>query len=186
VASKSALDLIEFEKDDPANWHIELINSVANLRARNYKINEIDKFRIKIIAGKIIPALSTTTTMIVGVVGVEILKLIQKKDFDFHRNSFMNLALPLWVFAEPQPAIQAKDKDYDPILLGPVKAVPPCFTVWDKILVQGPMLMQQFVDFFAKTYSVNVSIISVGNFCIYSSYSSSQQQQYSLDRFVNN
>lgn len=41
------------------------------------------------------------------------------------KNSFMNLALPVWLFSEPQPPIKAKDKDYDPILMGPVKAIPP-------------------------------------------------------------
>jgi len=29
----------EFEKDDPNNWHIEFVAAVANLRARNYKVN---------------------------------------------------------------------------------------------------------------------------------------------------
>lgn len=29
---------IEFEKDDPTNWHIEFMAGVSNLRARNYKI----------------------------------------------------------------------------------------------------------------------------------------------------
>lgn len=27
-----------FEKDDPTNYHIDLIYSIANLRARNYKV----------------------------------------------------------------------------------------------------------------------------------------------------
>lgn len=30
---------VEFEKDDPTNWHIEFMSGVSNLRARNYKIN---------------------------------------------------------------------------------------------------------------------------------------------------
>ena len=40
------------------------------------------------------------------------------------KNSFMNLALPLWLFTEPMPPIYMKDKDYDPIVLGPIKAIP--------------------------------------------------------------
>lgn len=66
----------EFEKDDPTNWHIEFVAAVANLRARNYKIKEVPKFKVKLIAGKIIPALATTTAMIVGSVGIEIFKYI--------------------------------------------------------------------------------------------------------------
>ena len=41
------------------------------------------------------------------------------------RNLFVNLALPLFLFSEPLPPNKAIDKDYDPILLGPVKAIPP-------------------------------------------------------------
>jgi len=40
------------------------------------------------------------------------------------KNSFMNLALPVWLFSDPLPPIKAIDKDYDPILMGPVKAIP--------------------------------------------------------------
>ena len=40
------------------------------------------------------------------------------------KNSFMNLALPLWLFSEPMPPVYMKDKDYDPIVLGPIKAIP--------------------------------------------------------------
>ena len=57
------------------------------------------------------------------------------------KNAFINLALPLWLFSEPLPANQTKDKDYDPIMMGPVKAIPPNFTTWDKIDDKGPMTL---------------------------------------------
>ena len=49
--------------------------AVANLRARNYKIQEADRFKIKMIAGKIIPAIATATAMVVGAVGLEFIKI---------------------------------------------------------------------------------------------------------------
>ncbi len=67
----------EFEKDDPTNWHIEFLSALSNLRARNYKINEVPNFNVKIIAGKIIPALATATAMVVGATGIEIIKVLQ-------------------------------------------------------------------------------------------------------------
>ena len=70
------LRAVEFEKDDPTNWHIEFVGSVANLRARNYSIKEVDNFQVKLIAGKIVPALATTTAMVVGAVGLEIIKYL--------------------------------------------------------------------------------------------------------------
>ena len=41
----------EFEKDDDSNYHIDFIAAVANLRARNYKIAEADRLKIKLITG---------------------------------------------------------------------------------------------------------------------------------------
>jgi len=52
------------------------MSAVANLRARNYKITEVERFKIKMIAGKIIPAIATTTAMVVGAIGLELIKLI--------------------------------------------------------------------------------------------------------------
>ena len=71
-----AMRATEFEKDDDSNHHIDFIAAVANLRARNYKIGEADRLKIKLIAGKIIPAIATTTAMVVGAVGLELLKIV--------------------------------------------------------------------------------------------------------------
>lgn len=144
---------------------------MSNLRARNYRITEVSPFQVKVIAGKIIPALATTTAMVVGAVGMEVIKHLLGKPISQMRNSFMNLALPLFLFSEPLPPIEAKDKDYDEVLMGPVKAVPPKFTTWDKIQVVGPMTLQQFIDHIKETYKVVASIISCGKTCIYNAYS---------------
>ena len=116
---------VEFEKDDDSNGHIDFMTAVANLRARNYKINEKPRHEIKLIAGKIIPAIATTTAMIVGACGIELYKYVLGLEVDKFRNAFINLALPLWVFSEPLEPIYNTDKEMDPVLFVPVKAVPP-------------------------------------------------------------
>jgi len=56
----------EFEKDNDENYHVDFVHSMANVRAENYKLDEMDWITVKIKAGKIVPALATTTAAIAG------------------------------------------------------------------------------------------------------------------------
>ena len=54
----------EFEKDDDTNFHIDFIYSCTNWRASSYVLDQMDWITTKLKAGRIIPALSTTTSAI--------------------------------------------------------------------------------------------------------------------------
>lgn len=69
---------LEFEKDDDTNLHMDFIVAASNLRATNYKIQPADRHKSKLIAGKIIPAIATTTSVVAGFAVLEIFKLAQK------------------------------------------------------------------------------------------------------------
>jgi ubiquitin-activating enzyme E1 len=70
---------IEFEKDD--DLHVDFVRSLSNLRAKNYGITTKGNFDVKKIAGKIIPAISTTTSLVSGLSAIETIKVICEKYF---------------------------------------------------------------------------------------------------------
>jgi len=55
-----------FEKDLDSNHHIDFMYSMANCRSQNYKLDEMDWLTVKLKAGRIVPALATTTAAIAG------------------------------------------------------------------------------------------------------------------------
>lgn len=76
LPSNFRMSPIEFEKDDDTNFHMDVISGLANMRARNYEIPVVDKLKAKLVAGRIIPAIATTTAMATGFVMFELYKVI--------------------------------------------------------------------------------------------------------------
>lgn len=107
---------IEFEKDDDTNHHIDFVTAFANTRAANYYIESKDRFATKGIAGKIIPAIATTTSVVSGLVALEMYKVFygqMLKNTKNHkayqtlqrfRYGSFNLAVQSFGFSESNPA----------------------------------------------------------------------------------
>lgn len=154
------LHAVEFEKDDDTNFHMDFIAACSNLRARNYRIKEESKLNTKFIAGKIIPAIATTTALVTGLVCLELLKVIQGKPLEAYRNTYVNLALPLFTLSEPfEPARETatlKDR-------GEWR-----WSIWDKLDVdEGDITLQQYIDHFKEKLGLTVSMISAGRSMLY-------------------
>jgi ubiquitin-activating enzyme E1 len=168
----------EFEKDHDDNFHIDFIHACSNLRAENYTIQVCDRQKTKMIAGKIIPAIATTTASITGLVALQLYTLLQTNKIEFMRNVFMNLAVNLFVLTEPGEKQVQRDSDFDPILLAPVKAVPEKWSVWDKIIVDGPLTVKQFIQHFKEKYGVEIMIIMSGSLTMMQTFQKSNADRY--------
>ncbi|KAL5594368.1 uncharacterized protein BROUX77_007715 [Berkeleyomyces rouxiae] len=152
---------VEFEKDDDTNHHIDFITACSNLRAENYKIETVDRHKTKFIAGKIIPAIATTTALVTGLVVLELYKVIDgQKDIEKYKNGFINLALPFFGFSEP---IASPKVEYQ----GPNGKVS-LDKIWDRFEVDD-ITLQELLDHFEKK-GLSISMLSSGVSLLYASF----------------
>lgn len=147
----------EFEKDDDSNGHIDFITSASNLRATMYSIEPADRLKTKKIAGKIVPAIATTTAAVAGLVTIELVKVVMKSPTEDFKNCFMNLGLPYLIFSEPGPP------EITVIREGL------SFSNWDKWVVQGAQdfKLKHFLKYFKDKYGFDVSIVVHGVKIVY-------------------
>ncbi|KAL5110204.1 Ubiquitin-like modifier-activating enzyme 1 [Taenia crassiceps] len=153
---KMSINVVEFEKDDDSNFHMDFITAASNLRAENYDIAPADRLRSKLIAGKIIPAIATTTSIVSGLVAIELLKLAQgHRDLELYKNTFLNLSLPF--FGSSEPVSPKSWKYYDN-----------SFTIWDRFEVTGSLTLQQFLDYFKNQHKLEITMLSQDVSMLYS------------------
>lgn len=91
----------EFEKDEDSNYHIDFVYAMANCRASSYKLDPMDWIQVKLKAGRIVPAMATTTAAIAGLQTLELVKLAKGSKKEDLRNIFLNLAVPIMQAGEP-------------------------------------------------------------------------------------
>lgn len=159
------LNPVDFEKDDDTNHHIDFITSCSNLRAENYKIEPADRHKTKFIAGKIIPAIATTTALVTGLVNLELYKIIDgKDDLEQYKNGFINLALPFFGFSEP---IASKKEVYRV----PSRGLVVLDKIWD-FYQFDEMTLGELIDHFENKEGLEIMTISYAMTLLFMSWSS--------------
>ena len=126
-----------FEKDGLDNYHIEFIQSSANLRAANYFIEQADYNKTLMIAGRIIQALPTTTTVVSGYLSLQLMALLQSQNITKEiQNANMDLSCNLFY-------------NYSPSKYEPKKRPEP-------IKISKSLTCQEFLDYCKKEHNFDV------------------------------
>lgn len=148
----------EFEKDDDTNHHIEWITAASNMRALNYGINTVSHQETKGIAGRIIPAIATTTAAVSGLVMLEMLKyLLNIKDITSYRSNFINLASPHLVYSDPMPAKM--------IDIAGVKV-----NEWTKFEYKKDSTLGEFKTYYEEIFKTSITMIVCGTAMVYAEF----------------
>jgi ubiquitin-activating enzyme E1 len=170
------LNLVDFEKDDETNGHVSFVTAASNLRAMAYGIPTADAMETRRVAGRIVPAMITTTGLVSALSCLELIKMLKGLPLVLHRNAFVNLALPFFAFTCPLPADQVSEINGK------------TFTMWDRIVVKGSnkapadtMTLKKFIDKVKKQAQLGddmeISNISYGPYMIYANFLNSEDEE---------
>jgi len=174
-----SLEPADFEKDDDFNFHIAFITACANLRCDNYHIKRTDFQACKIIAGKIIAAIATTTAAVCGLVILELFKVVLDVPTDRLMNRQIGLGVNAYTSFTQEPpskfetvtekvmpsatdvpadAFDDSGKIKEEYVTSEVKrAYPEGHTVWDKLCVDGNLSLGDFSKFLEEKHGLRMS-----------------------------
>ncbi|KAL7437868.1 hypothetical protein ACHAXH_005809 [Discostella pseudostelligera] len=170
------LNLADFEKDDESNGHVAFVTAASNLRAMAYGIPPVDAMETRRVAGRIVPAMITTTGLVSALSCLELVKLLKGLPLTMYRNAFVNLALPFFAFTVPMPAAEV------PSVHGKTH------TIWDRISVRGSnkhpahsMTLKSFLKKIQKKSGcgedIEIASISYGPYMIYANFLHSHDEE---------
>ncbi|CAN9512024.1 unnamed protein product [Ophioblennius macclurei] len=164
LQSSAQMFPIDFEKDDDTNFHMDYIVAASNLRAENYDIPAADRLQSKRIAGRIIPAIATTTAAVAGLMCLELFKLVQgHQKISSYRSAYINLAVQYFVMSQPSrpQQFEVAGKKY---------------TLWDDFLVEGrrdgqqEMTLEDLFQHIKETYELTVCSLFYGTAILYNGH----------------
>ena len=124
----------------------------------SYGITTADRNTIKKIAGKIIPAISTTTAFVTGAISLELLKIESElKQIENYRSCFANLSMPMFCFTEPGPCstFTLNGKEY---------------SLWSHVMLSKDLGLEtvgELIDYLNDLFDVEVVMITAGNMMLY-------------------
>ena len=163
------LQAIDFDKD--IDEHMLFVTSCSNLRALNYSIPTEDTHRSRAIAGRIIPAIATTTAFVTGLICMELYKIVgtARKELKIEdlKNGFVNLSTPFMTMSEPTPPAKTKallkGKEWN-------------WTAWDSLdMNMGDITMGEFMSHFESEYNLEISMLSHGVSILYSFFANKKK-----------
>jgi ubiquitin-activating enzyme E1 len=191
---------LEFEKDDEDRWDMDFVTAASNLRALNYGIPLADKHKSRGIAGRIIPAIATSTALVAGLVCLEIYKLAQIRPIlrtnprALSASSFSAISTSSAVTNGTSVPLVDRVKvlerfrnsyvnlalslfNFSEPIQAPLQPMSPSgnrtFSLWDRIEVDGnghDLTLAEFMEHFERELGLHISMMSCGVAILFSGW----------------
>lgn len=168
----------DFEKDLDMNFHIDFVAAASNIRASNYGISRATRHKTKMIAGKIIAAIATSTACATALVSIELLKLVQRKKIEDFRDSSCSFATNRFQMSTPTEAKVIKGRGEKKIQPDPISqpqyfdemgnvlwdsvpshqwmAYPDPHTKWDKIKMSASLSLEGAIEYLRSEHGLKL------------------------------
>ena len=154
----SSLVSIDFDKDIPE--HYKWLYYACLVRAKSYHIDFPDMLKTRQISGKIIPAMATTTSMVAGLISLEILKYFQKSKLEVYRSYFLNLSLNQYLYSEPN---HCKKDRYG--------------TIWDNYEENNNLTIGSLMEKYSTKFECEISIVVSDTQIVFAPFISSEDDK---------
>ena len=143
-----------FEKDNDSNYQIDFIHACTNLKAKNFNLGEASWLKVKLIAGKIVPSIPTTSSAITGFISFQIYPLLAN---DIKLNSLnvinFDLGIPSLIIQKPFEVENYEDENKNGLI---TKIIPEKSNIWSKLRIKGPMTIKDFESYLLNKYQVEL------------------------------
>ena len=185
------LNEISFLKDNIINSQYDFIYSCSNLKAINFQIPLCDFIKIKTISSKIVPSIVTSNAVITGLTSMQLYlfaKLLIEKEknnndilesekaLKLFRNYYINLGLNSYSYSHlPKKILHSESND-----------IPKDWTVWDSILLYGPLTIKEFINKIEEKYLVKIKSIHSGKAMIYEINSQKEFENLKVEELYQN
>ncbi|KAL0234236.1 hypothetical protein PCE1_001273 [Barthelona sp. PCE] len=158
---------IEFEKDD--ELHLDFVAAIANTRGISYDIPTETKFEIRRVAGKIIPAMVTTTALVTGLSMLELLKFATgSRDIDDYQSYYIDMAISTILKFNPEEVKVEEGK------LGN-------FSVWDYLEVDARNItLGDWIREFEAKLGGQAAMVEMDGNIVYSSWDPSNEERLAM------
>ena len=143
-------NITEYSFDKDNCNHIELLESLSNLRARNYTISEVDKNRVLMLGGKIIAAVPTSTASVVGHLCYNLILLLYTRDVEnIIKDGHFYLDIGEYLFLTNEEIKEKEEPENE------------------YIEIKGSKTLKEFLEYFKKEKDIEINHCEMNGKIIY-------------------